>query len=88
MKMRDDECCFYDFVVWQMLQTGGFEMTGGKKEYVAVTCGHCDGIGCTYCNKTGIVLVVAPQRKCNECEGVGCIYCGFTGWAEPKGKYD
>ena len=58
------------------------------KEYVAVTCGHCEGIGCTYCNKTGTVLVVAPKRQCPHCDGVGCIYCGFTGWAEPKGKYD
>ncbi|MFA7304609.1 MAG: hypothetical protein WC015_08915 [Methanoregula sp.] len=63
-------------------------MTTTKKDYEPVTCGHCEGFGCTYCNKTGTVLVAAPKRQCPHCEGVGCIYCGFTGWASPKGKYD
>ena len=63
-------------------------MADVQKIYESATCGHCDGIGCTYCNKTGTVLVLAPKMICPECEGVGCIYCGFTGWAHPKGKYD
>jgi len=63
-------------------------MADVQKIYEPATCGHCDGIGCTYCNKTGTVLVLAPKKICPECEGVGCIYCGFTGWAHPKGKYD
>ncbi|MFZ1898593.1 hypothetical protein [Methanoregula sp.] len=50
--------------------------------------GTVAGFGCTYCNKTGTVLVRAPKKHCSECEGVGCIYCGFTGWARPKGRYD
>jgi DnaJ-class molecular chaperone len=63
-------------------------MSAKEKTYVEATCGHCDGAGCTYCNKTGIVLVATPTRLCPHCEGVGCIYCGFTGWADPKEKYD
>jgi DnaJ-class molecular chaperone len=63
-------------------------MAYGQKNYEPATCRHCEGIGCTYCNKTGTVLVLAPKKICPECEGVGCIYCGFTGWAHPKGKYD
>ena len=51
-------------------------------------CGHCSGLGCIYCNKTGTVLVRAPKRACPHCDGVGCFYCGFTGWDKPKGKYD
>ncbi|MGB8892605.1 MAG: hypothetical protein WCC86_11120 [Methanoregula sp.] len=56
--------------------------------YESAICGHCSGLGCIYCNKTGTVLVQAPKKICPECDGVGCIYCGFTGWAHPKGKYD
>jgi len=56
--------------------------------YVKVKCSHCEGAGCTYCDKTGYVLVGEPARKCKHCEGVGCFYCGFTGWACLKGKYD
>jgi len=52
------------------------------------TCRHCEGAGCTYCNKTGTVLVRAPKKICPACDGDGCIYCGFTGWDHPKGKYD
>jgi hypothetical protein len=63
-------------------------MTKNERTYEQVVCGHCEGLGCLYCNKTGSVLVAAPKRKCGHCEGAGCIYCGFTGWAEPKGKYD
>jgi DnaJ-class molecular chaperone len=63
-------------------------MADEQKTYEPARCGHCEGIGCTYCNKTGIVLVRAPKTICPECEGVGCIYCGFTGWSHPKGKYD
>jgi hypothetical protein len=59
-----------------------------EKTYEPALCGHCDGLGCLYCNKTGRVLVEAPRKKCLHCEGVGCIYCGFTGWFHPKGKYD
>ncbi|MGA7797436.1 MAG: hypothetical protein WB986_02280 [Methanoregula sp.] len=59
-----------------------------QNTYEPAICGHCSGIGCTYCNKTGTVLVRAPKKHCSECEGVGCIYCGFTGWARPKGRYD
>jgi hypothetical protein len=59
-----------------------------EKTYEPALCGHCDGLGCLYCNKTGTVLVEAPRKKCLHCEGVGCIYCGFTGWFHPKGKYD
>ena len=63
-------------------------ITTGDQIYESATCGHCEGIGCLYCNKTGVILVKAPKRQCLYCEGVGCIYCGFTGWADPKGKYD
>lgn len=51
-------------------------------------CRHCEGAGCTYCNKTGTVLVRAPKKICPACDGDGCIYCGFTGWERPKGKYE
>jgi DnaJ-class molecular chaperone len=59
-----------------------------EKKYEPAQCGHCEGAGCTYCNRTGRVLVLAPKKKCPDCEGVGCFYCGFTGWYRPKGKYD
>jgi hypothetical protein len=69
--------------------TGGIlTIPHGQQIYESATCAHCGGIGCLYCNKTGVVLVTAPKRQCNYCEGVGCIYCGFTGWANPKGKYE
>ncbi len=58
------------------------------KKYDKVRCCHCEGAGCTYCDRTGFVLVRAPAAACGQCEGAGCIYCGFTGWACPKGKYD
>ena len=67
---------------------GIFTITHGQKIFESAICAHCEGIGCLYCNKTGVVLVTAPKRHCHDCEGVGCIYCGFTGWADPKGKYD
>jgi len=63
-------------------------MGESRKTFEPATCGHCDGLGCTYCAKTGIVLVTAPKRPCPQCEGVGCIYCGFTGWEGPKSKCD
>ena len=64
-------------------------MTEKKDEgYERVTCCHCEGAGCIYCDKTGTVLVKKPARKCHRCDGIGCIYCGFTGWAGLKGKYD
>ena len=63
-------------------------MTEHEKKYEPAPCGHCEGAGCTYCNKTGSVLVEAPKRICPHCDGDGCFYCGFTGWHRPKGKYD
>jgi hypothetical protein len=63
-------------------------MAEQEKKYEPAPCGHCEGAGCTYCNKTGSVLVEAPRRKCPHCDGDGCFYCGFTGWHRPKGKYD
>jgi hypothetical protein len=63
-------------------------ITNEKKVYEPAPCGHCEGYGCTYCNKTGTVLVESPKTPCRHCEGVGCFYCGFTGWTHPKGKYD
>ena len=63
-------------------------MTEPEKTYETALCGHCSGLGCLYCSKTGTVLVLAPKRACPHCEGVGCFYCGFTGWHRPKGKYD
>jgi hypothetical protein len=63
-------------------------MTGSEKTFEPATCGHCEGIGCLYCNRTGTVLVTAPKTPCRHCEGVGCIYCGFTGWTGPKSKCD
>jgi hypothetical protein len=72
----------------QLLWNGGvLTITTEKQNYESATCAHCGGIGCLYCNKSGVVLVTAPKRQCHHCEGVGCIYCGFTGWADPKGKY-
>jgi hypothetical protein len=59
-----------------------------KTTYEPATCGHCAGLGCLYCTKTGTVLVACPKKQCHHCEGIGCIYCGFTGWAGVKGKYD
>lgn len=63
-------------------------MTEPVKTFEPAICQHCEGIGCTYCNKTGTVLVTAPKSLCKHCEGVGCIYCGFTGWTGPKSKCD
>ncbi|MFA4861830.1 hypothetical protein [Methanoregula sp.] len=63
-------------------------MTPPEKTFEPAECGHCGGLGCTYCNKTGTVLVTAPKRQCLHCESVGCIYCGFTGWTGPKSKCD
>jgi hypothetical protein len=63
-------------------------MTKEKKKYVSATCQHCGGIGCLYCNKTGIVFVTEPKYHCPHCDGIGCIYCGFTGWAGLKGKFE
>jgi hypothetical protein len=57
-------------------------------EYETVTCRHCDGLCCLYCNKTGSVEVRKPATLCAECGGECCIYCGYTGWAHPRGKYD
>jgi DnaJ-class molecular chaperone len=45
------------------------------------TCAHCEGAGCTYCDKRGFVLVNRPKQRCRHCEGDGCFYCGFTGWS-------
>jgi len=59
-----------------------------QSKYERVLCTHCEGAGCTYCEKTGYVLVLAPARRCRHCDGDGCIYCGFTGWAGLKGRYD
>jgi hypothetical protein len=63
-------------------------MATDRVTYELAICGHCGGLGCSYCNGTGTVLVQAPKKICPECEGVGCLYCGFTGWFHPKGKYD
>ncbi|MEN6443953.1 MAG: hypothetical protein WC391_01275 [Methanoregula sp.] len=63
-------------------------MTDEEPKYEPATCGHCGGLGCTYCNKTGTVLVAAPKTSCPACDGIGCIYCGFTGWTRPKSKCD
>lgn len=63
-------------------------MTEQGKEYEPARCAHCEGAGCTYCDKTGRVLVLRPKKPCRHCEGEGCFYCGFTGWAGLKGKYD
>ena len=63
-------------------------MSNSTIVYCSVVCSHCEGEGCTYCNKTGHVLVKEPACRCRTCEGDGCIYCGFTGWAGLKGKYD
>lgn len=57
-------------------------------EYETVTCRHCDGHGCTYCNKKGTVEVKKPAKLCPACGGDCCIYCGYTGWENPRGKYD
>ncbi len=63
-------------------------MTESNNEYDLVTCRHCDGEGCCFCNATGKVEVKKPATLCESCEGIGCIYCGYTGWASPRGKYD
>jgi len=63
-------------------------MTDESVTYTEVTCCHCGGLGCIYCDRTGKVRVRPPARKCRHCDGIGCIYCGFTGWAGLKGKYD
>jgi len=52
-----------------------------KTEYAPETCGHCGGLGCLYCDRSGTVMVAQPPEKCRHCDGVGCIYCGYTGWA-------
>lgn len=66
-------------------------MTEEKNEEIVwepAPCSHCEGYGCSYCNRTGTVMVKAPKTPCRHCEGVGCFYCGFTGWTHPKTKYD
>lgn len=63
-------------------------MAENEKKYQKVQCCHCEGAGCTYCEKRGYVLIRPPARCCPHCEGAGCIYCGFTGWADLKGKYE
>jgi RecJ-like exonuclease len=57
-------------------------------EYETVTCHACDGLGCSYCNKTGKVEVRKPANLCPKCGGDCCIYCGYTGWEHPRGKYE
>lgn len=57
-------------------------------KYCRVTCMHCEGAGCIYCNKTGTVEVAEPPVKCRHCDGECCFYCGFTGWGGLRGKYD
>ncbi|RXE55133.1 hypothetical protein ABH15_12975 [Methanoculleus taiwanensis] len=52
-------------------------------EYAPETCCHCEGLGCLYCNKKGVVMVLQPSRKCSHCGGDCCIYCGYTGWEHP-----
>ncbi|PKL59106.1 MAG: hypothetical protein CVV33_09550 [Methanomicrobiales archaeon HGW-Methanomicrobiales-4] len=59
-----------------------------KSEYVLVTCQHCGGEGCCFCDKKGRVEVTSPERMCRHCNGVGCLYCGYTGWSGLRGKYD
>lgn len=59
-----------------------------SKTYEEVVCRHCEGAGCTYCDKKGRVHVRKPACLCSRCGGVGCIYCGYTGWADVKGKYE
>jgi len=66
----------------------GDPVSDPERTWEPAPCGHCEGYGCTYCDRTGTVLVEAPKRPCRHCEGVGCFYCGFTGWTHPKGKYD
>ncbi|NLV26362.1 MAG: hypothetical protein GXY48_04235 [Methanomicrobiales archaeon] len=63
-------------------------MTGEKPEYVEVTCQHCGGEGCCFCDTKGTVSVKWPEKMCRHCNGVGCIYCGYTGWGGLRGKYD
>lgn len=63
-------------------------MTKEENRYEPATCSHCEGCGCTYCDKKGTVLVRYPKTPCRHCDGDGCFYCGFTGWAGLKGKYD
>jgi hypothetical protein len=63
-------------------------MTEEAETYEKAVCCHCGGLGCTYCDKLGFVLVKRPLRKCRHCNGECCIYCGFTGWEDVKGKYD
>jgi DnaJ-class molecular chaperone len=63
-------------------------MAEGKIVYTEVTCAHCEGLGCIYCDKKGCVPVKSPPKKCHHCEGQGCIYCGYAGWEGLKGKYD
>jgi len=63
-------------------------MAEHERTFEPAPCGHCDGLGCLYCGRTGTVLVEAPRKRCPQCEGVGCIYCGFTGWFHPKSRVD
>ncbi|PWR75031.1 hypothetical protein ACKUB1_16385 [Methanospirillum stamsii] len=63
-------------------------MTGEEPEYVEVTCQHCEGAGCCFCDTKGTVSVKWPEKMCRHCNGVGCIYCGYTGWGGLRGKYD
>ena len=65
------------------------KMKGMDSEiYEEVVCRHCDGSGCTYCDKSGRVSARKPACLCKRCGGDGCIYCGYTGWADVKGKYE
>jgi len=62
-------------------------VSGDKETYAPETCCHCDGLGCTYCNNTGVVMVLQPSQKCRHCGGDCCIYCGYTGWEHPLKEY-
>jgi hypothetical protein len=66
---------------------GAKRMTDEKK-YDWETCCHCGGLGCTYCEGKGKVMVLQPSKKCRHCHGECCIYCGYTGWEDVKGKYE
>jgi hypothetical protein len=63
-------------------------MSASPRKYEEVRCAHCEGAGCIYCDRKGMVLALCPAVPCRHCDGEGCIYCGFTGWAGLKGKYD
>jgi hypothetical protein len=70
------------------LQEKAILMAENEIIYAEEVCQHCDGLGCTYCDKKGKILVRQPAKKCRHCDGKCCIYCGFTGWESVKGKYD